>query len=155
MLINSLFPEIKDKHTYLFSEIIGAILSGEVQAGILIHESRFRYRELGLHLLADLGQKWEELTAMPLPLGAIVASRQLGGELTRKVDRVIRRSVEYAFANPAASRAFVKSHAQELDDRVIDRHIAMFVNKYTVSLGEGGRQAISRLLGVGAENLFV
>ena len=84
---------------------------------------------------------------MPLPLGGIVLRRELGEELRQKVERVLRRSIEYAFANPTSSRDYVKAHAQELDDDVIDKHIALFVNEFSLSLGEQGRQAIAYLTG--------
>jgi 1,4-dihydroxy-6-naphthoate synthase len=148
MLMNRLFGQVTDKREILFSDIAGAILAGEVQTGVLIHESRFTYREHGLHLLADLGAEWEARTGLPLPLGAIVVSRALGVALRRKIERVARRSVEYALANPSVSREFVKSHAQELDNEVIDKHISMFVNHFTVSLGEDGRRAVTGLLGL-------
>jgi 1,4-dihydroxy-6-naphthoate synthase len=98
-----------------------------------------------LELVADLGEEWERRTSLPLPLGGIVARRGLSSEITERIERVLRRSIEYAFANPMASREFVKCHAQELDDEVIESHIALFVNNFSLSLGGEGRSAIEHL----------
>ncbi|MBQ5861445.1 MAG: 1,4-dihydroxy-6-naphthoate synthase, partial [Alistipes sp.] len=100
-----------------------------------------------LELVADLGVEWERLTDLPLPLGGIGVRRELGEELKASVERVLRRSIEYAFANPMASREYVKAHARELEDEVIDKHIALFVNEFSLSLGEQGRRAIAYLTG--------
>ena len=131
----------------LFSEIAEAVERGDYDGGVLIHEGRFVYERRNLELVADLGVEWERLTDLPLPLGGIVARRSLGEELISKVERVLRRSIEYAFANPMASRDYVKAHARELEDDVIDKHIALFVNDFSLSLGEQGRKAISYLTG--------
>ena len=131
----------------LVSSIAEAVERGDFDAGVLIHEGRFVYERRNLELVADLGIEWERMTDMPLPLGGIVLRRELGEELRQKVERVLRRSIEYAFANPTSSRDYVKAHAQELDDDVIDKHIALFVNEFSLSLGEQGRQAIAYLTG--------
>lgn len=146
LLLNNLFPEIGARREYLFSEVAGAVARGEADAGVLIHEGRFTYAARGLHLVADLGREWEERRGAALPLGAIAVRRGLPAEVQAAVDRTVRRSVEYALAHPAASREFVKAHARELDDRVIDSHIALFVNRFSVDLGEEGRAAVLRLL---------
>lgn len=147
LLLSNLFPEITNKVEMLFSDIIPAVSNGEVDAGVLIHEGRFVYREKGLHLIADLGLEWEKRYALPLPLGAIAVRRALPDELKAKINRVLRRSVEFAFAHPEASRDFVKRYAQELDDSVIRQHIGLFVNPFSVDLGENGREAVWKLLG--------
>ena len=146
LLLESLFPEIGSKCEMLFSDIIPAVVDGAVDAGVLIHEGRFVYREKGLSLVADLGMEWESRYGLPLPLGAIAVRRTLPDEVKRRVGRVLRRSVEYAFAHPDASRDFVKRHAQELDDSVIRQHIDLFVNPFSVDLGDEGRSAVVRLL---------
>ena len=110
-------------------------MTGECDAGVLIHEGRFVYRKIGLQLVADLGVEWERLTGLPLPLGAIVVSRRLDAPLQRKIDRVLRRSIEYARANPAVSAGFVRQYAQELSEEVTRSHIELFVNDYSVDLG--------------------
>ena len=129
----------------LFSEIAAAVERGEFDAGVLIHEGRFVYARRGLELVADLGIEWERRTGLPLPLGGIVVRRSLPEEVFRRFERVLRRSIEYAFAHPSESRAYVKAHAQELDDEVIDKHIALFVNEYSLSLGADGRAAVEAL----------
>ena len=145
MLIERLFPEIERRTPRLFSEIADAVAAGEYDGGVLIHEGRFVYQRYNLELVADLGLEWERRTSLPLPLGSIVARRDLDSEV---VERVLRRSIEYAFANPMASRDYVKQHAQELEDRVIDSHIALFVNDFSLSLGDEGRRAVEMLTGL-------
>lgn len=124
-----------------FYQIADAVASGAVDCGVLIHEGRFTYAEKGLWLVCDLGQKWEAETGLPIPLGAIFARTEV-----EKTERVIRRSVAYALKNPMASRDFVKSHAQELSQDVLEKHISYFVNDFTVALGPRGEQAIAELL---------
>ena len=147
LLLKSLFPEMQDKREMLFSEVIPAVVAGKADAGVLIHEGRFVYREKGLSLVADLGMEWETRYGLPLPLGAIAVRRSLPEELKRKMDRLLSRSVGYAFENPDESRAFIKRYAKELDDDVIRSHIDLFVNSYSLDLGEEGRKAVARLIG--------
>ena len=144
-MLRLFFPNIADRRPMLFSEIAEAVERGDCDAGVLIHEGRFVYERRNLELVADLGALWEQRTGLPLPLGAIVARRDLPEELRRKVERLIARSVEYAFAHPEASREFVKAHARELDDDVIDKHISLFVNDFTISLGPEGKKAVKQL----------
>ncbi len=146
-LLKRYFPDVEEVEQRLFSEIAEAVERGEADAGVLIHEGRFVYEKRNLCLVADLGKLWEIETNLPLPLGAIVAKRELGEEVISKFDRLLARSVAFAFDNPLASRLFVKQHAQELEDDVIEKHIALFVNDYTLSLGEEGRKAVERLTG--------
>ena len=146
-LIGKLFPAIEEREPRLFSEIAASVEGGEFDGGVLIHEGRFVYQRRNLELVADLGVEWERQTALPLPLGGIVIRKELEPYRTQ-VERILRRSIEYAFANPMASRQFVKAHAQELEDSVIDQHIALFVNDFSLSLGEEGRRAITTLTGV-------
>lgn len=142
------FPNVEAVVPMLFSEIAEAVERGVVDAGVLIHEGRFVYERRQLELVADLGQLWEQETGMPLPLGAIVAKRELGSEQIAAFEQLLAESVRYAMAHPAASREFVKEHAQELEDEVIDKHIALFVNDFTISLGDEGRRAVERLTSV-------
>lgn len=144
-LLSLAFPEAKNKVETLFSEIENAVLSGDVDAGLIIHENRFTYEQKGLKKIIDLGEYWETLAKAPIPLGGIVIRRDFPDELKMKVDRVLRRSVEYAFANPGSSLNFVKEHAQEMSEEVMYKHIALYVNKYSVDLGEEGKRAV-RLL---------
>ena len=145
-LLRRYFPEVEEVHQMLFSEIAAAVERGDVDAGVLIHEGRFVYERRNLELVADLGKLWESETNLPLPLGAIIVKRELGEETISKFDKLLADSVRYAFANPLVSRDFVKQHAQELEDDVIDKHISLFVNDYTISLGEEGHRAVEKLI---------
>lgn len=142
LLFELFFPVVKEKKEYLFSDIEEAVLDGEMDAGLVIHESRFLYEAKGLQKIADLGELWEEQTGHPIPLGGIVIHRRIDEQVQRKVDRILKRSVEYAFANPASGYKFIKQHAQELDDKVIQQHIELYVNNFTQDLGEKGKAAI-------------
>ena len=146
-LVSGLFPLIEERVPMLFSDIAEAVECGDYDGGVLIHEGRFVYERRNLELVADLGVEWERLTDLPLPLGGIVVRRELGADAKGRMERVLRRSIEYAFANPMASRDYVKAHARELEDDVIEKHIALFVNDFSLSLGNQGRQAISYLTG--------
>lgn len=147
-LLMRYFPDVEEVVPMLFSEIAKAVESGEVDGGVLIHEGRFVYERYGLKLVADLGQMWEAETGLPLPLGAIVIKRDLPIEVRREFERMLAESVRFAFENPTLSRAFIKQHAQELEDDIIERHISLFVNDFTISLGEEGRRAVERLTGI-------
>ena len=130
----------------LFSEIAEAVERGEFDGGVLIHEGRFVYQRRNLELVADLGLEWEAKMGLPLPLGSIIASKELDQETRLRFERLLKRSIEYAFENPMASREFIKEHAQELEDEVIEKHIALFVNDYSLALGDEGRRAVEALL---------
>ncbi len=129
-----------------FHEIMPAVRDGRVDAGLVIHEARFTYRDYGLHQLADMGEFWERSTGHPIPLGAIVAKRSLGADRLRALAGTIRRSVRMAWDDPGASRAYVLRHAQEMDPDVADRHIGLYVNDFTADLGEAGLAAVRTLL---------
>lgn len=150
-LVMRLFPEIECRTPRLFSEIASSVERGEFDGGVLIHEGRFVYHKSNLELVADLGIEWERRTALPLPLGAIVASRELEESTIREFEALLGRSIAYAFEHPAISRDYIKEHAQELDDAVIDSHIALFVNDFSLSLGKEGRAAIEQLTGLDIE----
>lgn len=142
LLLSVLYPEAKNKEVYLFSDIEDAVLDGKADAGLIIHENRFTYEAKGLIKIADLGEKWEQLTASPIPLGGIVVHRKYDDEIQQKVNRVMQRSVEFALANPDSGKGFVKCYAQELDEKVMKMHIDLYVNKFTVELGNEGKNAI-------------
>ena len=144
-LVMRLFPQIEEREPMLFSRIAEAVERGDYDAGVLIHEGRFVYQRRNLELVADLGLEWEARKALPLPLGSIVARRSLGEECVALVEEVLRESVAYAFAHPEVSREYIKSYAQELEDSVIDSHIALFVNDFSLSLGDEGRRAVREL----------
>ena len=155
MLMSRLFPKLINKTPVLFSEIAERVAAGDFDAGVLIHEGRFTYREQGLQLVADLGERWEAATGLPLPLGAIAASRGLAPEVARRIDRVLGRSIEYAMANLSVSYDFVRKHAREMDEAVIRSHIALFVNDFSLELGAEGRRAVCELTGIGESDIFV
>jgi len=145
LLFSIVFPNVKEKREYLFSDIETAILDEEVDAGVIIHENRFTYEKRGLKKIIDLGEDWEEKTNRPIPLGGIVIHRKFNDEIQQKVNRVLRRSVEFAFKNPASSYRYVKSYAQELNDDVIKKHIDLYVSNFTTDLGEEGKSAVITL----------
>jgi 1,4-dihydroxy-6-naphthoate synthase len=135
--------------TLRFDRIMPAVEQGEVDAGLIIHESRFTYPQHGLVELADLGAIWEQRTGQAIPLGMIVAARELGEPTITAIEQGLRRSVELAFAQPERSRPWIRELAQELDDAVCERHIALYVNAHSITLGEAGRAAIDELLARG------
>lgn len=147
-LLSLAYPKAKKKTEMLFSDIEGAVLSGTVDAGLIIHENRFTYQDKGLVKLRDLGEYWESTTQMPIPLGGIVASRALGAEALQAVDRVMARSVAFALRHPEEPRAFVRRYAQEMEEEVMYKHIGLYVNDYTRSLGVKGREAVQRLFDI-------
>jgi 1,4-dihydroxy-6-naphthoate synthase len=128
-----------------YDRILRAVADGEVDAGLIIHESRFTYAEHGLHCVADLGDWWEGATGLPVPLAAIGARADLDAAMVAAAEAAIRASVQYAFDHPEASRAWVRAHAQELSDAVCDQHIALYVNQRSLDVGEDGLAAIARL----------
>src|SRR3954469_10120231 len=144
-LLGLAFPAARNKTELLFSDIEGALLRDEFDAGVIIHENRFTYEEKGLRKVVDLGELWERETGAPIPLGGIVISRALPDTVKRAVNRIVRRSVEYAFAHRDASRPFVRAHAQEMRDDVMYRHIDLYVNEYSIDLGADGRRAVEVL----------
>lgn len=150
-LVGRLFPQIEYREPMLFSKIAEAVERGDADGGVLIHEGRFVYERRNLELVADLGVEWERQTDLPLPLGGIVIKRELGDEMRSRVEQVLRRSIEYAFDNPSLSRDYIKAHAQEMEDDVIEKHIALFVNDFSLSLGEQGRRVICTLTGIDIE----
>lgn len=152
LLFSIFWPEATRKREYLFSDIPEAILSGEADAGVIIHETRFTYRAMGLRKVADTGEYWEKLTGgLPLPLGGIVVSRSLGVATAEKVNRCVRRSIEYAFAHPGHSVDFIAKNARETEASVTAEHIRLYVNSYSLSLGQEGREAVERLLELARE----
>jgi 1,4-dihydroxy-6-naphthoate synthase len=129
-----------------FHEIMPAVRDGAVDAGLVIHEARFTYQRYGLTRLADMGEAWEASTGLPIPLGAIVARRSLGGERLRRIADAARDSVRLAWRDPEASRRYVAEHAQEMDPQVAERHIGLYVNEFTAGLGDEGYAAVRGLL---------
>lgn len=144
-LFSIAFPDATNKKEMLFSDIENAILQGKVDAGVIIHENRFTYSQKGLVKLIDLGEYWETQTKRPIPLGGIAIKRSLADEVKKKVDRVIRRSVEYAFENPRSAYDFIKSNAQEMNEEVMYKHIELYVNKFSIDIGTEGKDAVNTM----------
>ncbi|MFT4687509.1 MAG: 1,4-dihydroxy-6-naphthoate synthase [Neolewinella sp.] len=144
-------PQLTNKQEVLFSDIESQVLSGEFTAGLLIHENRFTYHERGLHKLMDLGEYWESTTGHAIPLGGIVIKRAVPSKVQRTFDRILARSVQYAFNHPDASAEYVAAHAQEMDAEVRRKHIALYVNQYSLELGPEGRAAVAGFLGQGRD----
>lgn len=130
-----------------YDRILDAVASGEVDAGLIIHESRFTYADHGLVKVADLGAWWETETALPVPLAGICARAGLEPALAGAAEDAIRASVAYAFAHPEASRAYVRAHSQEMSDAVCDAHIKLYVNAFSLDIGDDGLRAVERLAG--------
>lgn len=137
LLLQLFNPDITKVVEMPFDRIMNAVSLGIVDAGLIIHEGRFTFQAYDLVQLVDLGEWWERETGLPIPLGGIVAKRELGADVINEVDRLLRKSVEYAFANRNLTRDYIKEHAQELDDEVIDQHIGLYVNDYTLDIGDG------------------
>ena len=129
-----------------FDQIMTAVEQGKVDAGVIIHESRFTYQQHGLKQILDLGQWWENETGHPIPLGGILAKRTLGATLINKIDTALRQSIEYAYDHSQEPQTYIKQHAQELDDNVVRNHIELYVNDFSIDLGEGGIEAVKCLL---------
>jgi 1,4-dihydroxy-6-naphthoate synthase len=154
-LMSIAYPAIKNKIEYLFSDIEDAVLRGEVDAGLIIHENRFTYQAKGLKKVRDLGEYWDELINAPIPLGGIVIKRSLGSDIHDKINALIRQSVEFAFANPQSSMDYVRKHAQTMSEDVMKKHIELYVNKFSIDLGHTGLEAVKLLFKKASdENLF-
>jgi len=139
-------PSIGDAVELRYDRILRAVADGEVDAGLIIHESRFTYQDHGLVKVSDLGDWWEGETRLPVPLAGICARRDLEEELVKAAERAIRDSVQHAFDHPEASRDYVEAHAQEMAPEVQRQHIALYVNRYSLDIGEAGLRAIERLV---------
>ena len=148
MLFNLAFPQAMKKVYMKFSDIEDAVLSGETNLGVLIHENRFTYQQKGLHKVMDLGEYWEQNTQCPIPLGGIVMSRQFDLELMNRINSLIRQSLEYSRKTYPVLSDFVKNNSQEMDEEVMRKHIDLYVNDFSLSLGSKGRAAVWQLLDV-------
>jgi 1,4-dihydroxy-6-naphthoate synthase len=146
LLFSLAFPQARNKQFMVFSSIEDAVLSGAVDCGVIIHENRFTYQQKGLVKLMDLGEFWEKKTASPIPLGGIVLRKDQDPALSKKVNALIRKSLDHAFSRYPALPAYVKEHAREMDEQVMRRHIDLYVNNYSLSLGPEGEKAIQILL---------
>lgn len=155
LLLSMALPQLKKKSFLVFSEIENAVLNEKYDLGVIIHENRFTYSTKGLKRVLDLGAYWETFTGMPIPLGGIAGKRELDPELLIKVNRLIRKSIEYANQNPESSMGYIQSFAQEMNLNVIKNHIDLYVNDYSLDLGEKGKNAVKMLMEKGMmEELF-
>jgi 1,4-dihydroxy-6-naphthoate synthase len=155
LLFSIAWPQADNKVEYLFSDIESALLNDEVDAGLVIHETRFTYYRRGLHKIADMGEYWESLTKLPIPLGAIVINRNIPYEIALKVNRIIRRSLEYAYKDSFASYDFVAGNAREMESTIMNNHIKLYVNEYSLDLGSSGREAINELFRISIEKKII
>lgn len=150
-LLSLAYPEAQHKTPFLFSDIEAAVLDGRSDAGLIIHENRFTYAQKGLVKLVDLGEYWESSTGLPIPLGGIVVQQSLPVATQQKINRALRRSVEYAFAYPEDVMPFVRAHAQAMEDAIMRAHIDLYVNNYTIDLGLEGRAAVLEMFRIARE----
>lgn len=144
-LFTRAFPKAAKKHFMRFDEIEASVLSGEADAGVIIHENRFTYADKGLVKITDLGADWEKSTGMPIPLGGIIAHQRIEKEIAEKVDSMIRKSLEFAFEQYPIISSYVKDHAQEMDEEIMRQHIHLYVNEFSLDAGEKGKAAVETL----------
>lgn len=145
LLLGFAYPGATNKKSMIFSSIENAVLNGETELGLIIHENRFTYTEKGLHKVMDLGEFWEQEMNIHIPLGGIAIRREVDGLISLQVQKLIRESLEYAFRNYPLISSYVKEHSQTMSEDVMRKHIDLYVNDYSLSLGEEGRDAISKL----------
>ena len=152
-LFSMAIPSAQQKSFHVFHEIEELVLTGRVDAGVIIHENRFTYQQKGLHKILDLGDYWEQKTSLPIPLGGIVAHNRLLDTVAKDVDQLIRKSVEYAFAHYPVVAEYVKIHAQEMSEKVMRQHIDLYVNDFSIDLGTKGKEAVKTFMKVAAANM--
>lgn len=146
LLFSLAFPNAKNKLFKRYDEIEKSVLESDQMLGVIIHENRFTYMERDLFKIVDLGNFWEEKTALPIPLGGIVGRRNMDESLLMKVDALIKDSMEYAFENYPLITDYVKQHSQEMEPEVMKKHIDLYVNQFSINLGKDGRNAIQKFM---------
>lgn len=151
MLFSLAFPNAKQKKFMVFSAIEDAVLNGEVDLGVIIHENRFTYASRGLTKIMDLGEHWEQQTGNPIPLGGIVMNRRYELSLMKRVDELILKSIQYAQQAYPELSDFIRSHAQEMDESVMRQHIDLYVNDHSLALGSKGKAAVWQLLEIASQ----
>ncbi|MBK8345775.1 MAG: 1,4-dihydroxy-6-naphthoate synthase [Bacteroidetes bacterium] len=154
-LLSMAFPEAATKKEMVFNTIEDGLLNEAIDIGLIIHENRFTYLHKGLKKIIDLGEWWEQKYQLPIPLGGIVTRRDFDHDLKSKINRVLKRSVEYALANPAQTMDYVRAHAQEMEEAVMQQHIHLYVNDFSVDLGEEGKAAIEALYAVAGDKKII
>ncbi len=155
LLLGLAYPEIDNKVEMLFSDIEEMLLNGEVDAGLIIHENRFTYQQKGLLKIRDLGEYWEESQQQPIPLGGMVIKRSLSESLKQEVNQLIHQSLRLAFDDPMATMPYVRHYAQEMDPKVIQQHIELYVNDFSLNLGAKGRKAVQTLFEKAVANAMI
>lgn len=145
LLFSYAYPEAIDKKFMVFSAIENALINKEVDLGVIIHENRFTYRQKGLYKVKDLGEYWEERMELPIPLGGIAINQSVKRSVALKVNELIRKSIEYAYKDYPVISGYVKQHAQEMSEDIMRQHIDLYVNKYSLELGDEGKSAIESL----------
>jgi len=152
LLFSYAFPIAKNKQFLVFNEIEEAVSSGKADAGVIIHENRFTYQDKGLFKLMDLGEYWEEKTGAPIPLGGIVIKKEIDEDIQKKIDHLIRKSLEYSFSNYPALSTYIAAHSQEMSEEVMRKHIDLYVNDFSLDLGKEGKSAIETFMKVYSSN---
>lgn len=146
LLFSIAFPEAKQKQVMVFSEIENAVLDGRADVGVIIHENRFTYQQKGLVKIIDLGEYWESTTGSPIPLGGIFIRKDVPLEIQQQVDALIHKSLQYAYQHYPQLSEYVTQHAQEMDENVMRQHIDLYVNDFSLDLGQEGHAAVDRLM---------
>ena len=144
-LFSTAYPQAKQKIFLRYDQIEQFVLSGK-GLGVIIHENRFTYQDKGLYKIIDLGEFWEKATGCPIPLGGIVINRKWEKQIQTKIDELIKKSIEFAFSNYPNLTPFVTSNAQEMSEEVMRKHIDLYVNQYSLGLGEVGKDAVKKML---------
>ncbi|MBW6484436.1 MAG: 1,4-dihydroxy-6-naphthoate synthase [Vicingaceae bacterium] len=144
-LLSIAHPEAINKMEMLFSDIENAVLMGQVDAGLLIHENRFTYEQKGLKKIIDLGEYWEQTTGALIPLGGIAMKRTFPIDIQQKINRLIKKSIEFAFANLESPLSYMQQNAQEMNEEIMMQHVGLYVNEYSLDLGETGKEAINKM----------
>lgn len=154
-LLGLVYPQAENKIEMVFSDIEKALLNDTIDLGLIIHENRFTYQDKGLKKVMDLGEFWEDLTSCAIPLGGIMIKRNLSEDIKQTVNRVIRRSVEFAFKNPKSGLDFIRLHAQEMSEEVMYKHIELYVNQHSIDLGAEGKKAVSTFFDEGVQRKII
>ena len=155
LLFSIAWPDAKNKKEFLFSDIPDALLRDEADAGLIIHETRFTYEKKGLTKIADMGEFWEKLTGLPIPLGAIVIKRAIPMDIALKVNRIIRKSLEHAYKDSFTAYRFVSENANDMDSTVMNNHIKLYVNEFTLNLGASGKEAVNELFRIASDKRVI
>ena len=155
LLFSFAYPAANNKKQMIFSAIEESVLNGQTALGVIIHENRFTYHQKGLHKVTDLGEYWESKMHVPIPLGGIAVRRSIDKEIGLKVDKLIRKSIQFAFSNYPLITDYVKLHSQEMSEDVMRQHIELYVNNFSIDLGKEGKTAIGTLYKVASTQLPV